>query len=109
MFDGFHDRGMHMGYLANMLVARATLRDLPCPALAFVAFAGPPISVQAPTMSRAYNIVPSPTIPGLQSFSLYRHARWAAHDTTGSDFTNMPIPDVTGAHLCQYTKYKPAL
>ena len=103
------NRGMDMGYLANMLVARATLRDLPCPALAFVAFAGPPISVQAPTMSRAYNIVPSPTIPGLQSFSLYRHARWAAHDTTGSDFTNMPIPDVTGAHLCQYTKYKPAL
>ena len=93
-----------VGYLTNMVV-RATLQDLPSPTLAFVAFAGPPISVQAclynpsvqaPTIRPQPTILsPSPTICGLQSFSLYRHARWAAHDTTGNDFTYMPIPYAT--------------
>ena len=93
-----------VGYLTNMVV-RATLQDLPSPTLAFVAFAGPPISVQAclynpsvqaPTIRPQPTILsPSPTICGLQSFSLYRHAHWAAHDTTGNDFTYMPIPCAT--------------
>ena len=90
------NRGMDVGYLANMVV-RVTLQELPCPTLAFVAFSGPsdiragPYNLQCPEPTI---LSPSPTIPAIQSFTLYRHARWAGHDTTGSDFTYMPIPDV---------------